>query len=261
MFQKALFFFLCPVLFLLADVSLSSKIPLRLWQTYKTVDLPAFANEARESWMRLNPQFSCLLYDDAAIGSYIQERWSSEFLDFFHSLPIGAMKADLWRYLILASEGGVYSDIDSVCLMPIEKWLLKEPLLSPHILLLDLDLDQSHFCQWTFAATPKHPAMYYVCYYIFNEWRNRKGLLLSSDGKIDVLATTGPIIFSHAIKAYLGESLDTAACTMLKKYNSDKGYREHLNRLGVFFTPKGFFHGKATKNLFWGSWAHRSYDP
>ncbi|MES2273435.1 MAG: glycosyltransferase [Chlamydiota bacterium] len=242
-----------------ADISLSSKIPPSIWQTYKTTALPTSALEARHTWIHLNPEFSCFLYDDIDIESYIQQNWPSDFLDFFHALPIGAMKADLWRYLILASEGGVYSDIDSLCILPIREWLLKESIPSSHILLVDLDCNQSQFCQWTFAATPRHPAMHYICYYVLNQWK-QKGIVFGLDGKINVLATTGPVIFSEAIKSYIGESLDTGASTILKKYTLDKTYRERLNRLGVFFTNKGFFNGHAAKNLFWGTWTHCSGD-
>ncbi len=255
MFQRLLLLFVCSVLS--ADIPLSSKIPPSIWQTYKTTALPLSGLEARHTWMSLNPEFSCFLWEDGDIERYIGENWPSPFLDFFHALPIGAMKADLWRYLILASEGGVYSDIDSVCLLPVREWPLKEPVSSSHVLLLDLDCDQSQFCQWTFAATPRHPAMYYICYYVLNQWK-QKGLVISPDGDIDVLATTGPIVFSNALKRYLGESTDTGASTIVKKYTRDKAYRERLHRLGVFFTDKGFFNGHAAKNLFWGTWSHRS---
>lgn len=260
MFQRVLLLLVCSAFCLSADISLSSKIPPFIWQTYKTTVLPTSALEARHTWIHLNPEFSCFLWDDIDIERYIQQNWPSEFLDVFRALPIGAMKADLWRYLILASEGGVYSDIDSLCILPIREWLLKEPVSGSHVLLVDLDCDQSQFCQWTFAATPRHPAMHYICYYVVNQWKQRKGLAISPDAKINVLATTGPIIFSDAIKSYIGESLDTGASTILKKYTLDKTYRERLHRLGVFFTNKGFFNGIAAKNLFWGTWAHRSVD-
>jgi mannosyltransferase OCH1-like enzyme len=258
MFLRVSFLIFCSILS--ADLSISSQIPLFIWQTYKTTKLPKTAFDAHQTWVDLNPEFSHFLHDDGEIEKYIEENWPSDFLQFFHALPIGAMKADLWRYLILASEGGVYSDIDSLCLKPIREWSLKEPLLYPHILLIDLDCDHSQFCQWTFAATPKHPLMYYICYHVLERWRQRKGFAMSRDGKINVLATTGPIIFSDAIKRYIGEPSRMEASTILKKYNSDEAYREKLNRLGVFFTEKGFFSGVATQNLFWGTWAHRVRD-
>lgn len=33
------------------------------------------------------------------------------------------MRADLWRYLKLAMVGGVYADMDTRCLKPVEKWM------------------------------------------------------------------------------------------------------------------------------------------
>lgn len=235
-----------------AGEPLHSKIPPYIWQTYKTSSLPLPAVEARQTWVSLNPEFNCLFFDDVDIERYIQQKWPSDFLDFFHALPIGAMKADLWRYLILASDGGVYSDIDSICLKPIRTWPLEGKSSQEHALFLDLDLNQDHFCQWTLIATPKHPALQYVCRYLLKQWKKR-GLLQNSDGTIDVLGSTGPAIFSDAIKKYIDEPKDLPACKISKEYFHNKDYRKRLQRLGIFFLPKGFLHGQGAKNLFWGS--------
>ncbi len=254
MVKKSLLFFLFYFFSLSADTLLSSKIPLQVWQTYKTKALPPAGIEAHQTWISLNPEFSCFLWDDIDIENYIRDKWPYDFLQFFHALPIGAMKADWWRYLILASEGGVYSDIDSVCIRPIREWQLKGQTTVPHVLLLDLDANQSQFCQWTFAATPRHPAMIYICFYVLNQWKQR-GVLLNADSTINVLATTGPTILSQALNIYIGEPRDMAAHKITRKYASDKEYRKRLNRLGIFFAPKGFFSGEATNNLFWGTWS------
>lgn len=257
MAKKILLFFLLYCCCLSANASLPSKIPLQIWQTYKTKALPPSGIEAHNTWIHLNPEFSCFLCDDVDIENYIQQNWPSDFLKFFHALPIGAMKADWWRYLILASEGGVYSDIDSICIRPVREWELKGQTSVPHVLLLDLDANQNQFCQWTFAATPRHPAMIYICRYVLNQWKE-SGLILREDGTINVLATTGPIIFSQAINIYIGEPLDMPALKITKKYARDKEYRKHLNRLGIFFTREGFFSGEGTKNLFWGTWSREN---
>lgn len=249
----AMFYSCC----LSADTSLTSKIPLKIWQTYKSQALPISAIEAQKTWIGFNPEFSYFLYDDADIESYIQQKWPSDFLDFFHALPIGAMKADLWRYLILTSEGGVYSDIDSICMLPIREWPLRGHTAGPHVLLIDLDANQKLFCQWTFAATPRHPAMQDVCKYVLKQWK-KKGIPLNKDGTINVLAATGPVIFSAAIKSYINEPRDMAASKIVKRYTHDKEYRKRLNRLGIFFTRKGFFDGVGAKNLFWGSWTREA---
>ena len=231
---------------------LDSPIPLKVWQTYKTKELPYFAQETQQTWIDLNPEFSYQLWDDQDIENYLVEKWGEEYLAFFQALPIGAMKADLWRYLILCTEGGVYSDIDSVCLMPVKNWPLETKSSNKHVLYLDLDLDESQFCQWTFACTPKHPMMQYVCHYILEKWKNQ-GFSYQEDGTIDVLNTTGPKIFSEAIKKYLKASSTTPAAKLRKIYDKNQRYQKDVNLFGLFFTPKGFFSGEGTKNLFWGS--------
>lgn len=250
---RALLSFLSVILctFCFSDDSLASKIPLQIWQTYKTQALPMQAIEARQTWVRLNPEFSCSLFDDADIELYIRQKWTHDFLDFFHALPIGAMKADLWRYLILASDGGVYTDIDSICVKPIREWPL-HGRASNHVLLLDLDSNQSQFCQWTIACTPRHPAMQHVCNYVLKKWK-KGGIPLNDDGTINVLAATGPDIFTSAIRSYLDEPHEVSASKIVKKYLNDKKYRKQLHQLGIFFTHKGFFSGEGAKNLFWGS--------
>ena len=96
--------------------------------------------------------------------------------------------------------------------------------------------------------------MQYICNYVLKRWK-KKGLAINKDGTIDVLSTTGPAVFSAALKSYIHEPQDMATHKILEQYNIDKTYRKRLNQLGIFFTRKGFFNGIGTKNLFWGSWA------
>ncbi len=177
---------------------------------------------------------------------------TEEPLRFFYDLLIGAMKADWWRYLVLSQYGGVYTDLDSICMIPIRDWPLNGPLSEKHILLLDLDENQGDFCQWTLACTPQNPAMEYVCDYILNNWKE-VGLPRDDKGDIQVLEITGPKIFSCAIKEYIGESVDMLAVQITKRYFNDKSYQRKLNGLGIFFTPKKYFGGEGVENLFWGS--------
>lgn len=251
MFRIVLFAIALPFC-LLANLPLTSKIPLIIWQTYKSKTLPLPAIEVQQSWIQLNPEFTCYLFDDADIERYIQQKWSSDFLDLFHALPLGAMKADLWRYLILATEGGVYTDIDSICLQPIREWPVKGSSSNFHFLLLDLDNNQEQFCQWTLACTPQHPAMQYICHYVLKKWK-KEGFPKNKDRTLNVLAATGPAIFTSALISYLGEPNDMNAYKIEKKYRKNADYRKRLNNLGIYMTRKGYFSGEGVKNLSWGS--------
>lgn len=249
MIRKLIVAMLC-TMFCWADQSVISLIPQNLWQTYKSKTLPKSAFDAQQTWLNLNPNYSYLIFDDADIEDYIQKKWPPDFLNLYHALPIGAMKADLWRYLILTTEGGIYSDIDSICIQPIQNWLPDLRTSNPNVLLIGLDIDNSLFCQWTIASTPHHPAMQHVCHYLLKTWKKRKGFPKNSDGTINVLAATGPAIFTAAIKNYLNEPQNLSACKIAKKYAKNKQYRARLNKLGIFISPKRFFQGGGSKNLF-----------
>lgn len=42
-----------------------------------------------------------------------------EILEAFLSLKVPVLKSDLLRYMVLESEGGVYSDLDTVAIKPV----------------------------------------------------------------------------------------------------------------------------------------------
>jgi len=65
---------------------------------------------------------------------------------------------------------------------------------------------------------------------VLKQWK-KKGILLNHNGTINVLATTGPAVFSAAIKSYIHEPQDAAASTIFKRYVNEKEYRKRLNRL------------------------------
>ena len=93
--SKILIFFICYIATLTADISLSSKIPPNLWQTYKTKNLSMRALKTQHTWTRLNPEFTYFLYDDLDIEKYIQQNWPADFLDFFHALQQPGVKTFL----------------------------------------------------------------------------------------------------------------------------------------------------------------------
>ena len=234
------------------------QIPRKIWQTYKTKNLPHPALVAQETWISKNPEYDYNFYDDDDMESYIIENWDADTYAFFQALPLGVMKADLWRYLIIASEGGIYSDIDSICCAPIRKWTIKTRFTTNDILLLGVEHDL-HFCQWTIAATKNHPAMLYVCDYIIEKWR-QNGIdtsaedieltnLLGGPGACFVLATTGPAVWTDALLSYMNEE-NSKPPELYQKYLSDMQFKQKLNSLGIYLFSRNFYAGEASQNLY-----------
>ena len=48
---------------------------------------------------------------------------SPDIIELYDTVPLGVMRADIWRYSILYVNGGIYADWDVTNLTPIQKWL------------------------------------------------------------------------------------------------------------------------------------------
>ena len=78
-----------------------SIIPLHIYQTWYTKNLPPKMAECVESLKQDNPEFEHHLYDDLDCRNFIKNNFSEEILQTYDSLIPGAYRADLWRYCIL----------------------------------------------------------------------------------------------------------------------------------------------------------------
>ena len=110
--------FLIVLLFLLLHIGYKREgfekepvIPLKIYQTWKTTDLPEKMKENIERLKSKNPDFEYHLFDDDDCREFIKEHFEEEVLNAYNKLIPGAYKADLWRYCILYINGGVYLDI------------------------------------------------------------------------------------------------------------------------------------------------------
>lgn len=113
--------------------------------------------------------FSTLAGQNGA-NDFVQRHFSGEpkIVDAYNSIPNAGMKSDLLRYLILDVEGGVYTDMDTVALKPIDAWV-PAGLRDQVRLIVGIEFDRRdgglwadithwvQFCQWTIAAAPGHP--------------------------------------------------------------------------------------------------------
>jgi mannosyltransferase OCH1-like enzyme len=93
----------------------NSIIPLKIYQTWYTKDLPCNMKNNIENLKAVNPEFEHFLFDDTDCRNFIIENFPIEVLDTWDRLKAGAYKADLWRYCILYINGGIYLDIKFKC--------------------------------------------------------------------------------------------------------------------------------------------------
>jgi len=94
----------------------NSIIPLNIFQTWSTKDLPPKMKERVETLKQQNPRFTHYLFDDNDCREFIKNNFDHEILNAYDSLIPGAYKADLWRLCVLYIHGGIYMDIKLTCI-------------------------------------------------------------------------------------------------------------------------------------------------
>jgi mannosyltransferase OCH1-like enzyme len=93
-----------------------SIIPLNIFQTWHTLDIPPKMKQNVELLKTQNPEFTHYLYDDKMCRDFIQDNFNEDIVWAFDKLKPGAYKADLWRYCVLYIHGGIYLDIKFKCI-------------------------------------------------------------------------------------------------------------------------------------------------
>jgi mannosyltransferase OCH1-like enzyme len=89
----------------------TDEIPLKIWQTWETKDLPPKMKECVDKLKTQHPRFEHTLFDNNDMRIFIERHFPNEVLLAYDSLIPGAFKADLWRLCVLYISGGVYMDI------------------------------------------------------------------------------------------------------------------------------------------------------
>lgn len=164
------------------------QIPRIIHQTWKTTDIPAmFSPQWAASWRELNPGWEYRFWTDAEIDCFVRESFP-EFYPVFQTYDVNIKRVDAFRYLVLKKLGGVYADLDSMCLKPLEE------LLRGHYLLLgsqqagDWMLSDGDVCNAIMASVPEHPF-----------W---EGITvdLARHASRDVLQATGPNFLTDRVR-------------------------------------------------------------
>lgn len=95
-------------------------IPKNIYMCNKTKEnTEKYTNQ----WKTLNPEYEVFIYDDNDCKDFLLNNFGQLYVDIFNFLRDGPIKADFWRICVLYVNGGVYTDIDNVPLVPIDKFL------------------------------------------------------------------------------------------------------------------------------------------
>ncbi|KAG8528665.1 uncharacterized protein KY384_006352 [Bacidia gigantensis] len=216
-----------------------ARIPQKIWQTSPST-IPALnASHASriQTWTSLNPSWRYECLSDQAAESWVRSTFTatspepdlvslSWLGDIYLSLTDRILRADFLRYLLVYAEGGVYTDLDTSCLVPIKQWAgVNATLMEQAEVVIGVEADRKPVENdwrlyqdyrdwiwgvenWTFGAKARHPLFKAV---LENVGKKLQDLLKSPEGDKavlyhEVIATTGPRAFSEAFLEYISST-------------------------------------------------------
>ena len=191
-------------------------IPKKIFQSYYSDELPIELMENVEKLKQLNPTWTHVLFNDVKQEEYIKEHYDAEMLNIYLSIdPLyGAARSDLFRYLLLYNEGGVWLDIKSSLTKPLDNVLLDtdEYILSHwdsrmaicgmHKEITEVSgIDATEYVQFFIISSPKHTYLKSVIRNVVKKIKeyNDTDVTLDRVGAKGVLSLTGPIIYTNVI--------------------------------------------------------------
>ncbi|GIW51723.1 MAG: hypothetical protein KatS3mg081_1078 [Gemmatimonadales bacterium] len=104
-------------------------IPRIIHQTWKTERIPEAWLRAQQSWRSKHPQWQYRFWSDYDLDELVRLRFP-RFYRFWRSYPEAIQRVDAARYFILYEFGGVYADLDMVCLRPLDDLLIHDLVLA-----------------------------------------------------------------------------------------------------------------------------------
>ncbi len=132
---------------------------------------------------------------DGEMREFVHDLYPGEVAEVYDGFPLGVMRADFWRVLVVHSLGGLYADTDTIPMIAPEEWITPTDRM-----VCAVDPDRIHLCNWTFAAEAGHPALAAVIREVVR--RAKRGIDVKQDEHF-VHRITGPGVFRDGIKRYL----------------------------------------------------------
>jgi mannosyltransferase OCH1-like enzyme len=177
-----------------------SKIPKKIFQTWETKHISPEFQQIVNFWKILNPEYEYCFYDKNDREIFIKENFEERIYNAYCKIIPGAFKADLWRYCILYKYGGVYADIDTLCLSGIDKFLTEDIEFMVPIDLNTNPVEGQHNLFNTFiASVPGNPILLNAIERIATNVENKR----IPPSRLDFC---GPGLLGRAVNQVLGRN-------------------------------------------------------
>ncbi|KAK6351244.1 membrane-bound alpha-1,6- mannosyltransferase Initiation-specific [Orbilia javanica] len=217
-----------------------TEIPKVIWQKWKNrIDLTNIWKQetyVRDGWMTwevFNNEYEHIVFSDVDAELFVRKEYAHrpDIIKVFTELQQRIIAFDLLRYLVIYKYGGIYNDMDTMCLRPIDDWFeefwdygivvgIECVLPLDPGLPVDLQLDNFNlvyavqFLQWTVMAAPGHPVINRtieaLVAAVINDTREADGSVQWEIGDLwyepmAILNVSGPGLWTRTVKQYINE--------------------------------------------------------
>ena len=176
------------------------KIPKNIFQTFESNNFSKKFQSIIDSWKEKNLDYTYHFYNSNDREDFIQTYFDENVYNAYCRIIPGAYKADLWRYCILYIYGGIYVDIDTLCIGQINDFLTADIDFMAPIDLNSSAMEGTHnIANGFIASVPKHEILMNCIKRIVHNVENN----IIPQSKLDF---SGPGLLGRAINTYLNLS-------------------------------------------------------
>lgn len=174
--------------------------------------------------LALNPEYEYRFYDDDDVDKYIRTHYPDMYPLYMLINPeYGPAKADMFRYLVLLRDGGVYLDIKSKLTVPLDSyitddtqyiapfWEMESSTPLSRKMSFPLHLRDGEYANWIIISKPGHPILQSLVSEIKTNISTEHRHVMSGEkkkkmkGKDGVLWLTGPYTYTTVIFNYMND--------------------------------------------------------
>lgn len=168
-------------------------IPKTIYQSWHTRELHPYVQSQIDRMKQLNPGYRHVIYTDAEMDEFVDEHFPGEIAECYHRLNIIVAKVDLWRYLVLYTYGGIYLDMDSSILKPLDELIRDEDDA-----IVAFETNRVYMVQWALIFSKGHPILKRVIELVVAN-------IQQNAFPNDIHKMTGPSVYTRAIESIRNE--------------------------------------------------------
>lgn len=208
-------------------------------QTYHSID--NIVKTSKDSYLNYNSFLNYNFFNNERCKKFILNNFDNDLLTVYNKIKPKAFKADLFRYCYLYIRGGIYADIDTICLNNLDEILN----INNDIVLVRERTNIPGFFQAFIISKPKQKlflnAINKIKYLVKNNYYGTNKY--KPDNIINILSITGPVLLGNT----MCNMLNIAEFSINEIYNKNEINLDNCNIKILNFTMDGYITHKNNK--------------